>query len=239
MRMSHQINPMLFLSMLLGILFWLSSGSSLAQEEKGATLLEYYNTANQETLDSDTERIADNLKDAFNKKEIIRTENDLQFSRYYISFKNLILYANKLAGYTDYEENIKFGRDNELYRQLPVEGKLPKDKKMLISEKYNRLEQITVEEIDTYKEMMEISFNACEFYTENDFNFFGNHRYKEVMENFLQAERYQLFEQEKRALLEKDNGAYVKRIDRLIASWRQVPPTPDSPIIDPEIIRNL
>jgi hypothetical protein len=239
MKMLRQISLTISPALFFCIFCFYLPASALAEDEAGGSLLEYYNRADQETLNAGTEKMAEDLKGMFDKEEIIRTENDLQFSRYFTNFKNLVLYANKLAGYVDWEENIKFGRDNELYRELPKEGELTKDKKLHISEKYNRLEGITVEEINTYREMMEISFNACEFYTENDFAFFDNRKYREKMEDFFQGGRFQMFEQEKRELLEKEHSDCIKRIDTLVAAWRERNPDPDSPIIAPEIIESL
>ncbi len=213
-----------------------------AQDTGTTSLLEYYNTTDRDTLDRSTEEMTGKLKGIFNKKKIEQTEAELDFSKYHTSFKNLFLYINKIAGYTDYEENIKFGRDKEIYKLLPLEGEIKPDKKAVVDEKYKRLEEITREEIFTCQEMIESSFDACELYTETLFwgeKFFSNPGSKETMMDFFESDLFRKYQEENRALVMKAYPEYVSRIDRLVFLWKEKPLKPTSPLIDPDIVENL
>lgn len=221
-------------------IFW--ENSLRAQEEKSGSLLEYYNTADKETLSRETGEMTEKLKSVFNSEEIAKTEAELDFSRYFTNFKNLTRYVSKLAGYTDYEENIKFGRDKEIYQTLPKEGELEEDKKSVIDEKYNRLEAIANEEILTYQDMIETSFDACEVYMDTLFwgdKLFKKSKFKESMEDYFRDEMFKTYEREKKPILKKSYPEYVNRIDRLVSLWKESPPKPTSPIIDPDIVEKL
>jgi len=218
-------------------------GSTLQGQEGGSgSLLEYYNTADKETLSKETNEMAENLKSVFSSKEIEATEAELDFSRYITNFKNLIRYMSKLAGYADYEENIKFGRDREIYKVLPEEDNLEEDRKLVIDEKYDRLEMITKEEILTYQDTVESSFDACEIYTDTLFwgdKLFQNPKFKETMDDYFRDEMFQTYEKEEKPILEKSHPEYVNRISRLVSLWKEPPPKPNSPIIDPDIVEKL
>ncbi len=214
------------------------------EEVKRTPLLEYYNTTDKETLVKETAEMSGKLKSLFNSEEIEATEAELDFSRYFTNFKNLIRYVSKLAGYTDYEENIQFGRDREIYQILPEEGELEEDKKSVIAEKYNRLEAIANEEILVYQDMIETSFDACEIYTDTLFwgdKIFKKPKFKETMENYFRDEMFQTYEREKKPLLEEseDYRQYANRIDRLVSLWKEPPPDPTSPIINPDVVERL
>ena len=242
MKILSFVKRTVILTMLLSLPVFYQPFPLLAEEQSTTSLLEYYNETDKETLDRDTEEMATKLKGIFKKPEIVRTENELEFSKYYTSFKNLILYANKIASYAEYKENIRFGRDQEIYQKLPLEGKMTEDRRNAIDEKYSRLETITKEELLTYQDMAEASFISCEFYLDQQFwgdKFFSNPRFKESMTDVFQSDLFKKYEQEKRPLLMKSNPDYVNRIDRLIASWRKPLPEPTSPLIDPEIVERL
>jgi len=218
-------------------------GSTLQGQEKGSgSLLEYYNTADKETLSKETNEMTENLKSVFSSKEIKATEAELEFSSYITNFKNLIRYMSKLTGYADYEKNIKFGRDREIYQVLPEEGKLEENRKLVIDEKYDRLETITKEEILTYQDTIESSFDACEIYTNTLFwgdKLFQNPKFKETMDDYFRDEMFQTYKKEERPILEKSHPEYVNRIDRLVSLWKEPPLKPHSPIIDPDIVEKL
>lgn len=208
----------------------------------GQTLLEYYNTADRDALNADTDQMSENLKGVFRKRDIVKTESALEFSRYQSNFKNAILYANRLSGYVDYKANITFGRDNAVYQAMPEEGELTDDTRRYISEKYDRLETISGEEVLTYQEMLEKCFDVCELYADALFwgeSFYANERFKKEMDDFFDSDQYRTYEQEKRPLLQKQYPEYVSRIDQLVASWREPPPDPESPIIDPAVVGRL
>jgi len=213
-----------------------------AQEASGGSLMSYYSTADSGTLRDDTRTMSERLKGMFRKNEIEKTEKKLEFSRYHSNFKNALIYLNKLAGYSEYEENISFGRDREIYNALPREGVINEDRKMVISEKYNRLETITGEEIDTYRDMIETSFDACEIYNDSLFwgdAFFEDRMFRESMEEVFTGEDYRTYEQQNRRILMKSFPEYVGRIDQLVTHWKKSPRRPASPIIASAIVDRL
>ena len=218
------------------------AGDAFSQEQEGKSLLEYYNSADKETLNRETKEMSKKLKDVFNKGEIEKTENDLEFSRYFSSFKNIIIYGSKLAGYSGFEENIRFGRDQEIYRSLPSAGDAGKNKKGLIKKKYDRLESIAEEEVQTYRDMMETAFDSCEIYSDSLFwgdRFFNEPRFKETMEDYFAGDVYRKYQEEKKPVLEKSCPEYVKRIDVLASHWDDTTYNPEAPIVDSQVIERL
>jgi hypothetical protein len=216
--------------------------NAFAQEQSGKSLLEYYNTADKEILKSETKEMSEKLKKVFNKAEIEKTEKELEFSRYFSSFKNLITYGSKLAGYSGFEENIRFGRDQEIYKSLPTAGEEGKDKKSLIAKKYDRLEEIAEEEVLTYHDMMETAFDTCEIYSDSLFwgdRFFNEAGFKETMDEYFAGEAYEKYETEKKPLLLKSNPEYAKRIEKLVSLWDNSAYDPNAPIVDPKVISRL
>lgn len=208
----------------------------------GGSLIEYYNATDQTTLQKDTEKMTKKLKVMFDPKDIAQKQKAIDFSNFFSNFRNLILYASKLASYHDYQENIRFGREREIYKGLPLEGEMKEGKKAAINKKYDRLEDISKEEIETYKDMMETSFDICEIYTQRIFfgdNFFKNKEFKGCMEEYFAGKDFQDYRNKLDTFLKKASPEYVDSINRLVLLWVEPPPSPNDHIIDPGLVNAL
>jgi len=225
--------------LVIGVIFiLLLAGENTAWSQ---SLIEYYNSADKETLEQDTQKITKKLKTMFNPNDIAQNQAKIDFSDFFSNFKNLILYATKLANYHDYQENIKFGREREIYQVLSLKGEMETEKRSAINKKYDRLEEISQDEIETYKDMIETAFDTCELYTETTLfkkPIFKEETFKQTMEEYLAGPEFQEYCQ-KKALLEQNYPEYVDRISHLVLLWKGAPPAPTDPIINPEIVNAL
>jgi hypothetical protein len=205
------------------------------------SLYEQYLNTPKETLESETDEMGKNLKQVFNEGGIERQQQKIDFADYFSNFKKLVLYGAKLANYAEYEENLTFAKDKEIFKGLPeAEGETNTqgtyDQKAFVNEKYEKMKGNITEEIDTYVDLIKISLDACEIMSRNDLSgFMENANNQRSIRRYLdESEAYHAFA-ERQERLNKGWPNLARRISDQVRLWQEAQPSPEDPIIDPAI----
>ena len=138
------------------------------------SLYEYYTAATEETLRSETKDMGGRLAKVFNEDSVARRQQQIDFSEYVSNLRKAVLFAGKLATYSEYEKDLQFARDKEIFKGLP-DNQTPRpagdpalDKKQYAEKKYQSMSRNVQEEIETYRDLIQIALDACEMLTGND-----------------------------------------------------------------------
>ena len=205
------------------------------------SLFESYADRSSEALKSETAEMSESLRETFNEADIAEKQRQIDFADYYANFKKLVRYGAKLANYSDYEENLLFARDKELFRGLPEEkeakaGDAATDRQAFIKEKYQKMKSNIEEEIDTYVDLINISLDACEIMSDNDLSgFMDSLDNQETIRRYLaQSEAYAKFT-DRYKRLSADWPSLARRISAQVNRWQPQAPGANDPIIDPEV----
>ena len=152
-----------------------------------------------------------------------------------------MLFANRLAVYSEYETDLRFARDNEVFKGLPEvspagANSSQLDRKDFVKNKYGRMKKNIEEEIETYKDLILLSLDTCETLTTNDLSdILGNENHRIKISKFMQDEDYREF-QTRRAGFGERWPELESRMSVQFAPWLPKPPSPDDPIINPNIV---
>jgi len=219
-----------------GVLIILSS-----QWAAAGSLYGYYASASTETLKTETEEMGKQLSAAFNHKGISSRQQKIDFADYYANLKKLVLYSSKLATYSEYGKDLRFARDNEVFKGLPTEtssnGKSgPQlDRKDFVNKKYGEMKKNVEEEIETYVDLIKLSLDACETLTQNDLSGFAeNKKHRDRIVNFKRGKEFRHY-LEKRGRLAGRWPSLAARISNQLSLWDPRPPSPDDPLINTKI----
>ena len=221
---------------LAGVLIILSG-----QWAAAGSLYEYYTSAATETLKTETKGMGKELSATFNQKGISSRQQKIDFADYYSNLKKLVLYSSKLATYSEYGKDLRFARDNEVFKGLPTETKAPGknepqlDRKDFVNRKYGEMKKNVEEEIETYVDLIKLSLDACETLTQNDLSGFAEskkHRARVVSFKRGKEFRYYL---EKRGRLAERWPTLAARISNQLSLWDPRPASPDDPLINVKI----
>ena len=205
------------------------------------TLYEYYANKTETELTEETRDMGDKLKDMFDQKRILKKQQLIDFEEYYSNFKKAVFFSKKLSSYADYEKDLSFARDNEVFKGLPEESETYSadrnqgDRKTYIQKKYSRMKKNVEDEVDTYVDLVRISLDAMETLFRNDLSgFVAETDFREKMDVFLKSEAVSsYFEAEKRLKIKWPDISY--RIDEQFALWMPEKTAPEAPIIDKKI----
>ncbi len=205
------------------------------------SLYEQYTNKPIETLDSETAEMGKNLKKVFNENSVEQYQRKIDFADYYSNFKKLVLYGAKLANYNDFEENLTFAKDKEIFKGLAVDkagnsDKNGRQKKSFVNEKYEKMKVNIGDEIDTYLDLITISLDACEIMEKNDLSgFIESSRSQETIRRYLdESDAYKKFS-ERYERLNKGWPDIAGRISRQVSIWEPAAASGSDPIIDREI----
>jgi len=211
------------------------------------TLFEFYSNASNETLKTETEKIGAELRAVFDHTDVQRHQRQIDFAEYFANLKKMVGYGTRLAVYSDYNRDLRFARDNQIFKGLPedLEKKNRKDtqseRKDFVRSKYDRMKANVEEEIDTYLDLVNLSLDACETLVSNDLTgILDSEAYQERVRDFMKGGNYKKFE-EKKGRLQKAWPGIAGRISMQLSLWQAERPSSDAPIIDPKIagaIRN-
>jgi len=210
------------------------------------SLYEKYANASQQDLNNETGQIAIKLDKVFDENEILIRQSEIDFAEYFSNFKNLIYFCYKLSLYSSYHEDLKFGKDKELFKGLPDYNELAKKENQeelneFINIKYVKMKENIDQEIKTYDDMAQICIDAClaklddMFFKENiiiDTNY--NNRFKQYFQN----NEFQKYLSQRSSLI-KFRPELVKNIDHQLSLWNMEQISMESPIIDKKIVEQL
>ena len=221
---------------LAGVLIILSG-----QWAAAGSLYEYYTSAPAKTLKTETREMGKELSAVFSHKGISSRQQKIDFADYYSNLKKLVLYSSKLATYSNYGKDLRFARDNEVFKGLPTETKPARksepqlDRKDFVNRKYGEMKKNVEEEIETYVDLIKLSLDACETMTQNDLSGFAEskkHRARVVSFKLGKEFRNYL---EKRGRLADRWPLLAARISDQLSLWDPKPASPDDPLINVKI----
>jgi len=205
------------------------------------SLYEYYISASTETLKTETEKMGKQLSTTFNQKGINARQQKIDFADYYSNLKKLVLYSSKLATYSEYGKDLRFARDNEVFKGLPTETSVtgksgPQlDRKDFVNKKYGEMKKNVEEEIETYVDLIKLSLDACETLTHNDLSGFAeNKKHLDRIVNFKRSKEFRHY-LEKGGRLAGRWPSLAARISNQLSLWDPKPASPDDPLINTKI----
>lgn len=146
----------------------------LAGNSFGESLFKSYTDKTAEDLKTETRAMSDKIRVKFSQADVEHAQQKIDFHDYASNLKKLIIFGSRLASYADYEADLKFARDNELFKGLPdKEKEAPENKARFVREKYEKMQHNVKDEIDAYKDLILMSLDSCEMLAANDLSGFA------------------------------------------------------------------
>ncbi|MBC8466308.1 MAG: hypothetical protein H8D55_00570 [Deltaproteobacteria bacterium] len=205
------------------------------------SLYEYYTSASPETLKTETREMGKELSAVFSQRGISSRQQKIDFADYYSNMKKLVIYSSKLATYSEYGKDLRFARDNEVFKGLPTETSVTKksgpqlDRKDFVNRKYGEMKKNVEEEIETYVDLIKLSLDACETLTQNDLSGFAeNKKHQSRVVSFKRGKDFRDY-LEKRGRLTETWPSLAARISNQLSLWDPRPASPDDPLINVKI----
>ena len=209
------------------------------------SLYEYYTGTDTEALKTETREMGKQLSATFNQGKISVSQQQIDFADYYANLKKLVLYAGKLSTYSEYGKDLRFARDNEVFKGLPTETGPPLksqsslNRKDFVNKKYREMKKNVEEEIETYVDLIKLSLDACETLTQNDLSgFTENRQHVDRIMNFKQGREFQHY-MEKTGRLAGTWPRLAARISTQLSLWGPKAASPDDPLISTKIVGAL
>ncbi|BBO92958.1 hypothetical protein [Desulfosarcina ovata] len=231
--------------MLLAIVLITFSILSAGTAVQAQSLYEEYTIATKENLEKESREMGRELTRLFNHKDINVRQQDIDASEYVSNLKKMIIYASKLSTYSEYDQDLSFARDKEVFKGLPETreetsaGEGQKERKVFIGKKYKRMKQNAEDEIATYVDLMVLSLDTCEILSQNDFSgFLERESTRNRINGLMTGKNYQAYEA-KKARFTQGWPDLAERLAVQLALWQSAPSSPNDPILDPEIVGAL
>jgi len=197
---------------------------------------EYTEKSRQELMD-ETEAMSKEIKNKFNQKSMETAQQKIDYYDYFSNLKKLVLYGGKLATYAEYDQDLKFAKDNELFKGLPIDREEKAEfTTRFVNEKYDKMQHNVRDEIETYEDLIQISLDSCELLSSNDLSGFVSSqgprlRIQLYLENSKDFKLYL----GKRGRFSKAWPTLELRIKKQISIWNEKGLDPEDPIIDRKI----
>jgi hypothetical protein len=216
------------------------------------SLYEFYMNTPKETLQTETRQMSSDLKMKFTERGIVAKRQQILFSGYLSNLEKAVTYAAKIAPYSQYEEDLKYARDNEVFKVLAeedvkrktdsaTEARELKDRKKYAAKKIDQMEKNVEEDIDIYSAMIKVALDDCEdvFYSDLDSeNFFTNENFINRINDFFASDAYVLYLERQKNFASRWPGLET-RLRRQIELWGQAEVDAQQAIIDPAIVQAL
>jgi len=225
-------NKMIKISVYMFFLILLISGNCFSD----SLFKEYTEKSRQELMD-ETQAMSKEIKDKFNQKSIETAQQKIDYYDYFSSLKKLLLYGGKLSTYAEYDQDLNFAKDNELFRGLPEERQEKAEFiQRFVNEKYKKMQENVKDEIQTYEDLILINLDSCELLSANDLSGFvaTSGPRERIQLYFENSKDYQLY-LEKKDRLAKTWPMLESRIKQQISLWNEKGLDPEDPIIDRKI----
>lgn len=231
-----------------------SMGVLLAgQTVVAGSLYEFYMNTPKETLQTETREMSRDLKMKFTERSIVAKRQEILFSGYLSNLEKAVAYAAKIAPYSQYEEDLKYARDHEVFNMLHGDdiagaisekteaGQELRERKKYAGKKVDQMEKNVLEDIDIYSSMIKIALDDCEDVLFSDLdnkNFFNNENYSDRLNDFFASDVYQEY-LARRANFGQRWPGMESRLQRQIELWGQVQVDGSQAIVDPSIVQAL
>jgi hypothetical protein len=205
------------------------------------SLFDYYTKASTATLSTESSDMNTDLRTVFSQGSVIKQQQKIDFAEYFANLKKTAFFATRLAGYSEYKTDLRFARDNEVFKGLPEDTPSRNngpslDRKEFVKNKYDQMKRNIEEEIETYNDLILLSLDTCEMLTTNDLsNILGNQNYRDKINKFMQGKEYREYLTRRAGFHERWPGL-ESRMSAQFAAWQPRPPSADDPIIDPNIV---
>lgn len=218
----------------------LSLGPSPAWSD---SLYQHYITTDNKQLDAESSRIRRGLRDIFNSNSISEKQQEVDFHQYLSALKKAVFYGTKLASYINYEEDMRFARDHELFQAIPQEStlspNLKNEKDTYLEHKYRRMNKNIQEEIETYIDEIKLNLDDCESLAGNGLNdFTANNNFRDKMAMYINSAAVQKLNKQ-RSGIESRWPETATRIFTQLQIWMPKDDAGDIAIINPNLIQAL
>lgn len=208
----------------------------------GDSTFEFYAKTSSEILRTETGEMGAKLRKVFSQQAIKTQQQKIDFAEYFSHLKKTVLYATKLANYSEYENDLRFAKDNEIFKGLPEEpgntrkNDPPVDRKEFVRNKYDRMKKNIREEIETYDDLILLSLDTCETLIENDLSgILDDSGNQEKIVAYIRSESYRKYITKKKQF-RQGWPALANRISAQLDMWGPKPPSMEDPILDPRIV---
>jgi len=212
---------------------------------QAASLYEFYADATADQLNQETTAMGRELKKTFSQQSIARNQQKIDFAAYFANLKKAVLYARKLATYSQYQEDLSFARDNELFKGLPDDSRIhdaerqAQARREFVEEKYERTRRNVEEEIDSYVDLLNISLDTCEAMSNNDLSdFMQQEEFRRRVKKWFASDDFSAYRQTATEL-ERSWPDLEKRITAQCRLWQGRPAKPSAPIISAGLVDQL
>ena len=237
------MKKLLFIAMTLVVIIGIGAFKvNLAGAE---SMYEYYADASSLELEKETRTMGQELKKTFSQDNIHRNQQKIDFATYFTNLKKAVLYGSKLSTYSQYQEDLNFARDNEVFKGLPEEprnqasDKELRARKEYVAEKYDRTKLNVEEEIDIYIDLLTLALDVCESMSLNDLSGFVDlEENRGIIVKWLHSDQYDTY-QKTTASFSQAWPAIEKRIANQCTLWQGRPQSPDTPIISARLVGSL
>lgn len=217
------------------------SGASAQQ-----TLFEKYASASEEELNKETEELGAKIEKSFDAKDIDQKQAEIDFAEYSSNFKNLIYFGSRLTAYATYEEDLKFGKEKEIFKSIPEKpmaaGKNETlERKEFVRDKYEKMKENIQAELNTYGDMAEISLDVCRAKAEEAFfieNVVDSPDFRDRIQKYFRSKNFKTYSA-KSNVLKTMKPVLADAIEKQVQIWKAPPRPPDSPIINPAVVDRL
>lgn len=217
----------------------------LATTARAESLFETYSQKSKTELAAETQQMGRSLQQTFNATDISHRQMQIDFSEYRSNFKKALHYATRLASYSEYEQDLEFARDKEIFQGLPETQDIAgaddaqRDKQTFMRKKYDRMQQNVDEEVGTYVDLLHLSLDACESLTRHDLGgFVADDQTRETMRDFVQSDISRSYALRQDQLAGRWSEIAV-RIEGQLQLWGDTVAGPNDPIINPQIVQAL
>ena len=209
------------------------------------SLFKEYTEKSRQELMNETEAMSKEIKDKFNQRSIETAQQKIDYYDYFSNLKKLVLYGTKLATYAEYDRDLKFAKDNELFKGLPEEKSEKKEEKArftsrFVNAKYKKMQVNVKDEIQTYEDLILMSLDSCELLSSNDLSgFVSSTSSKDRIQFYFENSKDYKIYLDKKARLAKTWPMLESRIRLQISLWSEKGMNPEDPIIDRKITKAI
>ena len=210
------------------------------------TLYEKYSNASSDELNTETQEMSKMITASFDEREIKNRQDNIDFSEYFSNLQSLIYFGTKLANYGTFEEDLRFGRDRELFKGIPdqpnsISREDNIDRKDYVNDKYKGMKKNIHAEVNTYDDMAKINLDVCQSKYEDIIfreSIVAAPIYKKRMERYFRSKEYRSYE-DITPILMTYRPNLASEIEKQVALWQAPRPSPGSPVIDPAVVNIL
>ena len=205
---------------------------------------EYTEKSRQELMD-ETEVMSREIKDKFNQRTIETAQQKIDYYDYFSNFKKLVLYGARLATYAEYDQDLKFAKDNELFKGLPEDHNEKMEEKAkfrsrFVNAKYKKMQINIKDEIQTYEDLILMSLDSCELLSSNDLSgFVASQSARQRIQLYLENSKDYKSYLEKKERLAKTWPMLESRIKHQTGLWSAKGMNPEDSIVNPDITKAI